>query len=479
MKTPPAKPNRGAANASSTRARSGASSSPNSNQEERAGVETRRAALEILLAVQERGAFADAMLGNRITGFAPADRRLVTRLVLGTLAWQARLDYEIERLAGRQLRAIDPAVLTILRLGLFQLRFLDRIPAHAVVDTAVNLAKSNRETRAASGMVNAVMRRATRESAPMPPREGNLAAHLAIAYSHPRWLVERFIEWFGAADAELLIAADNEAAPNVIRLNLARASRAEILERLVADGFEVDAGGRALETIILKSAVRFESEAYRAGLFHAQSEASQLVARMLAPPPGATVADCAAAPGGKSTHLAEMVGDSGRVIAIDVNFGGLKQARSLAHRLGHRQIDFIRADLATAAPPLSPASFGHVLLDAPCTGIGTLREHPEIRWRVAPADPARMAKLQVRMLENAAALVRAGGVIVYSVCSVAPEEGQGVVAAFLSAHPDFQIDREPPNRDELAGLLDEEGFMRTRPDRDGVDGFFAARLRWR
>ncbi|HEY6419414.1 MAG TPA: 16S rRNA (cytosine(967)-C(5))-methyltransferase RsmB [Candidatus Binataceae bacterium] len=474
---PPAKTktNRGIANANDARA----SSSP----DQRAGLETRRAALEILVAVAERGAFADAMLGARIPGFAPADRRLVTRLVLGTLAWQARLDYEIERLAGRKLRSIDPAVLALLRLGLFQLRFLDRVPAHAAVDTAVTLAKERRETRAASGMVNAVMRRATRETIPMPPRERDLTAHLAIAYSHPRWLVERFIEWFGEADAEHLMTADNEAAPNVIRLNLGRASRAEILERLAADGFEVDAGGRALETIILKSAARFESESYRAGLFHAQSEASQLVARMLAPQPGATVVDCAAAPGGKSTHLAEMVGEGGRVIALDVNFGGLKQARSLAHRLGHRHIDFVRADLAVAAPPLRPASFDYVLLDAPCTGLGTLREHPEIRWRVTPADTARMAALQMRMLANAASMVRAGGAIVYSVCSLAPEEGGGVIAAFLGAHRAFHVDseplREPPNREAFAGLLDEDGIMRTRPDRGGLDGFFAVRLQRR
>ena len=410
--------------------------------------------------------------------FAPADRRLITRLVLGTLAWQGRLDYELAHLTGRKLHGIQPAALAIMRMGLFQLRFLDRIPQHAVVDTAVSIAKRIPEARKASGFVNAVMRRATRETAPMPAREGGEKSEkgfLAIAYSHPRWMVERFVDWFGVANAERLMAANNDAAPNVIRLNLARGSRAEIIEKLSADGFEIGAPGHAPETIVPSGAPHFESRAYRDGLFHAQSEASQMAARMLAPRAGATVVDCAAAPGGKTTHLAEMVGERGRVIALDVNLGGLKNARGLAQRLRHRNIEFVCADLMTAAP-LVPSRFEYVLLDAPCTGIGTLREHPDIKWRLKPSDPARMAAIQSRMLENAAALVRPGGALVYSVCSIAPEEGEGVVDGFLARHHDFEIDRGVAGRDEFRDVIDARGFMKTRPDVGGLDGFFAARL---
>jgi 16S rRNA (cytosine967-C5)-methyltransferase len=288
-------------------------------------------------------------------------------------------------------------------------------------------------------------------------------------------MVERFITWFGVADAERLMAANNEAAPNVIRLNLARGSRAEIIERLSKDGFEIGANGRAPETIVLGGAPQFESVSYREGLFHAQSEASQMVARMLAPRAGATVVDCAAAPGGKSTHLAEIVGERGRVIAVDLNRNGLKNVRNLARRLRHTNIEFVCADLTTA-PPLRAASVEYVLLDAPCTGLGTLREHPEIRWRLKPDDPARMAAIQLRMLENAAALVRPGGAIVYSVCSLAPAEGEGVIDEFLAKHSEFEIDLRPPNYDEMKDVLDVRGFMKTRPDLGGLDGFFAARL---
>jgi 16S rRNA (cytosine967-C5)-methyltransferase len=288
-------------------------------------------------------------------------------------------------------------------------------------------------------------------------------------------MVERFVDWFGVANAERLMTANNDAAPNVIRLNLGRGSRAEIIEKLSADGFEIGAGGRTPETIMLKSAPRFESSAYRDGLFHAQSEASQMVARMLAPKAGATVVDCAAAPGGKATHLAEMVGEGGRVIAVDLNFNGLRNARDLARRLRHRNVEFVCADL-TGAPPFAESSVEYVLLDAPCTGLGTLREHPEIKWRLKPTDPARMAAIQSRMLEHAAALVRSGGAIVYSVCSIAPEEGENVVDKFLARYNNFEIDRAVAGRDEFRDVIDARGFMKTRPDLGGLDGFFAARL---
>jgi 16S rRNA (cytosine967-C5)-methyltransferase len=276
------------------------------------GLASRLVAADILFRVDRESAYADVLLGARLPEFAPADRRLITRIVLGTIAWQGRLDYELKRLTGRELISIQPVALEILRMGLFQLRFLDRIPPHAVVDTAVSIAKRNAQARRAAGFVNAVMRRATRETAPMPSRDRNEKSFLAVAYSHPRWMVERFVDWFGVANAERLMTANNDAAPNVIRLNLTRGSRADIIEKLSADGFEIGAAGRAPETIVLNGAPHFESRSYREGLFHAQSEASQMAVRMLAPRAGATVVDCAAAPGGKATHLAEMVGERGR-----------------------------------------------------------------------------------------------------------------------------------------------------------------------
>jgi 16S rRNA (cytosine967-C5)-methyltransferase len=439
------------------------------------GLPARQIALEILMAVERRGSYADAMLGTRVPALTPPDRRLTTRLVLGTIAWRARLDYELERFCGRDLAGIQPEALTIMRMGLLQIRFLDRIAPHAAVSTSVELAKRSRPASAAAGFVNAVMRRATREKVALPARSDDEVGWLAIAYSHPRWMVERFIDWFGQDAAERLMAANNEAAPNVVRLNLARGSREQIVRHLQADGMEVEGLARFQETATLRGAARFDSPTYRGGLFQPQSEASQLVARLLAPRGGAAVADCAAAPGGKTAHLAELVGPDGRVTAMDMNFAGLKSARRLCRQLRHPNVQFLQADTSSQVP-LAEGSFDCVLLDAPCTGLGTLREHPEIRWRLRPGDPARMAVLQSQMLANAGVLVRPGGAMVYSVCSLAPEEGEDVVRAFLDTHRAFQLDSQPSNREVFKCLLDAQGMMRTRPDLGGLDGFFAARL---
>jgi 16S rRNA (cytosine967-C5)-methyltransferase len=405
----------------------------------------------------------------------PADRRLLTTLVLGTIAWQGRLDYELAQLSSRRLDALDPEIRVILRLGLYQLRHLSRIPPHAAVDTSVRLTRKHKGS-GASGFVNAVLRGSLRNPVSLPPRAcAQDAEYLAIAYSHPQWLVERFVEWFGDA-AEAIMAANNEAAPNAIRLNLARGTADAILKRIEADGMEVASRGLFPETILLKGAPLFDSPSYRKGHFSAQSEASQMVTHLLAPEPGATVIDCAAAPGGKSAHLAELVGPEGKVIALDINLAGLRQARTVAARLGHRNIHFLRSD-TTASIPLPRHTFHYVLLDAPCTGLGTLREHPEIRWRLNPSDFARMANLQSPMLENAATMVAPGGVIVYSVCSPAPEEGAMVVNAFLASHSEFTIDVNSARSTPLADVIEADGFMRTRPDLASRDGFFAARLR--
>ena len=434
------------------------------------GQPARRIALEILLRVDRDRAFADVLLGHRLRAIAnPADRRLVTQLVLGTIAWQLRLDFELAQHATRPLAELDPAIRTILRMGLYQLRLLTRIPPHAVVDTAVP------RQSAAGGFVNAVLRNAIRTPARMPKRGADAAAYLAITCSHPQWMVERFIEWFGVDAAEAIMNANNAAAPTAIRLNLSQGAPEELIDRVTHDGMTIARCGIFPETLILDGAASFDSESFRAGLFTPQSEASQIVGRLVAPSPGAMIVDCAAAPGGKSTHLAELTGARGWVIALDRNATGLKNARAIARRLGHHNIHLARCDVASALP-LRPGSADYVLLDAPCTGLGTLREHPEIRWRLEPGDFARMARLQATMLENAAAIVAPGGVIVYAVCSLAPPEGAGVVNDFLERHPAFTVDRKSVVITQLADLIDAEGFLRTRPDRESRDGFFAARL---
>ena len=341
-----------------------------------------------------------------------------------------------------------------------------------------------------SGFINAVLRKATRQKAPVFRIANDEIGSLALKYSHPRWVAERFVATFGRIDAETLMAADNEAAPTAIRLNLARTPREEILARLMSDGLEVAAEGRFPETLILNGSPQMESGSFREGLFHVQSEASQIIARMLAPAPGAVVVDCSAAPGGKATHLAEIVGgpdphplplreagperERGNVIALDLNFAGLRTTRSIAKRLGH-------ANLLTSVPILLERFRYGPRASTTCCSMrraqGPARSGSIRRFGgVKPTDPERMARLQMAMLRNAAAVLRPGGAIVYSVCSLMPEEGPGVVAQFLAENPQYEIDVHPSVQTQIADLLCEDGTLLTRPDRSGLDGFFAARI---
>ncbi len=436
-----------------------------------AGIQARRIALEILIRVGTEGAFADVLLGSWLAGLDnPADRRLVTQLVLGTIAWRGRLDYELARFSSRPLKAIEPPILNLMRMGLYQLRMLTRVPAHAALDTSVRLAREISGNASVRGFVNAVLRAATRIGPSLPDRSRDEIEYLSVLYSHPRWLVEKFRSWFGPDQAETIMAANNQAAPNASRLNLARRTAQELSERIEHDGMRVARRGVFPETIILEGAPLFDSSSYRDGIFTMQSEASQVIARMLAPPRGATVLDCAAAPGGKTAHLAELVGSMGRVIAVDRKLSGLRQARAVASRLGHQNIDFIRCDL-TRFLPFSRRSFRYVLLDAPCSGLGTLREHPEIRWRLSPDDFERMSRLQQRMLDEVAELVGAEGTLVYSVCSPAPEEGLELVKAFLRNHADFQAEQTADPRE--CSVVPAVSLDKQVSDA----GFFAARLR--
>jgi 16S rRNA (cytosine967-C5)-methyltransferase len=438
------------------------------------GLAARRVALQILIRVERDCAFADILLGHRLGDFAVIDRRLITQLVLGTIAWQGRLDFELSRHSNRPLERLAPEVLSALRMGLFQIRIMSRIPPHAGVDTAVSLTRELAGIGGA-GFVNAVLRSAIRDPVGLPPRDGNEAEYLAVAYSHPRWLVEKLIAWFGLSAAESLMAANNEPAPNVLRLNLGRGTAEEILLLLGHDGMPVARSGRLRETVVLKGAPILDGNTWSAGFFQLQGEASQLVSRLLAPSPKALVIDCAAAPGGKATHLAELIGPEGKVVAFDLSFTGLLNVRSTASRLGHRNVLIARVDTSLSLP-LRPRSANFVLLDAPCSGLGTLRQHPEIRWRLSEDRIERMAMVQRTMLREAATVVAAGGVLVYAVCSLAPQEGPAIISAFLADNPDFEIDRRPPLAEHLREVIGSDGCVRTRPDVHGLDGFFVARL---
>ncbi|MEO8604489.1 MAG: 16S rRNA (cytosine(967)-C(5))-methyltransferase RsmB [bacterium] len=437
----------------------------------------RRLAWQVLLAVED-GAFADAALGGALSGLRleTRDRALATQLVYGTLAWQGLLDHILKSL-GRPPAKLDAPIRVVLRLALFQLVKLDRVPPFAAVDTSVELSKTVKGG-VASGMVNALLRRFLREGKPLAlPPQADRAAHLALTTSHPQWLVEHWRRELGDESTEALLVADNTAAPTVLRVNTARTSRERLLVALVDAGLAARPTPFAAHGVILEQAAELtQLLPWRDGWFTVQGEASQLVAALLGARPGTRVLDVCAAPGGKALAVAEAVGVTGRVVALDRAGAGLRNLRREAGRLGF-SLSPLQAD-ATQLPLAPSQRFDAVLVDAPCTGLGTLRQHPEIRWRRTPRDVTELASLQRAILSSAAPFVRPGGGLVYATCTIVQAENDAVVDAFLAAHPDFAPEDAAPYLPSAAQtLVDARGALRTFPQRDGLDGFFAMRLK--
>ena len=428
--------------------------------------DARAVAHDVLVRVETEDAFADVLLAHRLAGdaLAPNDRALATELVYGTLVWQGRLDHFLRALLHEPLERLDPPVRAALRLGLYQLRVLERVPAYAAVDGSVRLAG-----RRASGLVNAVLRRATREAEPTLPADP--IDSLAVEWSHPRWLVERWVAELGADEAAALLEANTQTPHVAIRPNPRRTTPDALRSTLAAAGIATHPSEVVDEALVVESrAARLRDlPAWREGLFAFQGEASQLVARLVDAPPDARVLDACAAPGGKTLAIAERAAAGRAIAAFDRNRGGLRRLVGEAARLG---VDVVVAGADARRPPTA-CTFDAVLLDAPCSGLGTLRRHPESKWRRRPEDVARLAALQRELVAGVAPLVKPGGLLVYAVCTRTRDETTDVVGALLESHPRFVVE---PAR---GPCVDTDGCLRTAPHRHGLDGFFAARLRAR
>lgn len=455
----------------------------------RAASAARRAAFEILRRVEDEGAFAAPLLASVAGELRADDRALCYELVLGCLRHQLWLDRLTELLAGRSASGVDAPVRRALRLGLYQLRFLSRVPASAAVNESVNLVHEAR-LRSAAGFVNAVLRRATREPALDPtaniedPQE-----RLSVETSHPQWLVERWTKAFGAEEAAAFARANNRTPSAAFRVNPLRdESGARVIAKLKAEG------GEPLASVVAPGAWRIESaggvvvggssgggsvgallrELAVAGEIYMQDEASQLVAHVVGVVAGERVLDVCAAPGSKTTQLAASAvaaGGGAFVVAGDRYAHRLRLVEEAAARQGLENIRTLVYD-AEEALPFTDGLFGRVLVDAPCTGTGTLRHNPEIRWRITPVDIAELSARQSRILFEAARVVRPGGRLVYSTCSVEREENESVVSAFLEARTDF---RQVSLKGTVAdAFLTNEGAARTWPHRDDTDGFYVA-----
>ena len=451
----------------------------------------RLAAYEALRAVNGRAADLPAALARVRSGLRDErDRALAGEIVTGTLRWQGAFDRVIGVLSGRPLDRLDPEVLDILRLTVFQLLHLDRVPASAAVNDAVQLTRKAGKSSSAS-FVNAVLRRASRQRAglPLPPRTvGDAAAeldYLETTLSHPRWLVERWRDRYGFEAAEAWCRFNNSPAALTLRANRLQVTRESLAEALHAAGVETTPTRFAPDGLVVRrgnplgSDLEFpahgdliDRNSRSDPWFVVQDEASQLVAVVARATAGQRVLDACAAPGGKTTAMAADMGDRGLLIASDVR---PKRVRLLAETVRNAGARCVRVIQANAAQPLPFADvFDLVLIDAPCSGLGTLRRDPDIKWRRSPDEFPALASLQLRILTSAAAVVRGGGRILYSTCSSEIEENDEVVERFLTAHPGFRLSPlQFPAAPELVGS---DGYFRTLPFRDGLEAFFAAAL---
>lgn len=428
----------------------------------------RRSAFEILRRVEMESAFASVLLATLDPGMREDDRALCHELVLGVLRRKLWLERVIEHFAGRSVSKLDLSVRLALKLGLYQLRFLTRIPASAAVNESVNLVRARRE-KSAAGFVNAVLRRATREPEYDPTSEVNdQVEKLSIETSHPVWLVERWVKAFGFDEAAEFVRAQNEAPPTAFRFT-ARGHRDEVIDELRSGAAELVASKISPDAWRVKGASAATHKLVDRGAIYIQDEASQLLAHMLDAQPGNRVLDVTAAPGSKATHIATLA-PRARVVAGDLYSHRAVTMRQLAERQG-AHVHVVLHD-ATKTLPFPNDSFERVLLDAPCSGTGTLRRNPEIRYRLREEDISQLSLQQRSMLENAADVLRPGGRLIYSTCSVEPEENEQVVDGFLAGHSEF-VRAAPAAPKELITV---DGYARTWPHRNGCDGFFIACL---
>jgi 16S rRNA (cytosine967-C5)-methyltransferase len=441
----------------------------------------RQAAYDVLRAVSTGRADLPAALARVRPGLPDErDRALAAEIATGTVRWQGAFDVVIAAFAARPAEKLDPEVLDILRMTAFQLLHLDRVPASAAVNDAVNLARKAGKT-SASGLVNAVLRRISRERArlPLPLRPASsddraaAIAYLSSTLSHPAWLVARWLDRHGFEAAESWAQFDNGPAALTLRVNTLRTTREALATLLDTHGVATEPTRFAPHGLVVREGNPLLTPLGNAGLFFVQDESSQLVALLTAAAPGERVLDACASPGGKTTAMAAAMEDRGLVVATDIRARRVDLLARTVDAAGTTCVRIVQADAAELLP--FDRGFDCVLLDAPCSGLGTLRRDPDIRWRRTEASLPALAATQVAMLRRVAEVVEPGGRLIYATCSSEPEENEEVVARFLSERRDFTTApvRLPAGIRQLIGA---DGHFRTFPFRDQLEPFFAAML---
>jgi 16S rRNA (cytosine967-C5)-methyltransferase len=443
--------------------------------------EARRAAFDALRRVEMEEAYASNILASeRHENLSREDHALLQELVLGVLRWQGQLDFLIEHYTQRKLTKLDTEVVIALRMGLYQLRFLSRIPPHAAINEAVKLVKEQRKQSAAP-LVNAVLRAAQRAADVDLTRSiEDPSSQLSIEVSHPAWLIERWIGRFGEEEARVLALANNTTPRQSFRFNTKHITESEIRAWFESEGIKIRESGLTPGAIFTeKGSLTVNSKPVREAWITFQDEASQLVAHLTVPRPNEIeplrFLDLCAAPGNKTMLISSRLPEKSLVVAGDFHFHRLRAMRELSADQGHERPNLIQLDASQDLPFAQPGNFDLVLLDAPCSGLGTLARHPEIKWRMNLEKVLELSVLQSMLLENATGQVRPGGLIIYAVCSTEIEEGEEVVSRFRQIHSEYRdVTRERliESGVDPAPLLTSSFGARTFPHRQGTEGFF-------
>lgn len=439
----------------------------------------RRSAAEILQRIAREHAFADQLVDRELKSdhLKGPDRGLLNELVFGVLRRQGTLDHIIGKLLDQPLSRLETRVLILLRLGLYQLGYLDRIPESAAVNETVQLAKSMAPR--ASGLVNAILRSylRTKQQISFPDPLIDPAASIAVRHSHPEWLVRQWIDQLGIDETEALAAAASSPPPLTLRTNTLKIEQKGLLDLFSGNAIAATPCPYSSHGIILEKRHPITSlPGFSEGLFIVQDEASQIAGFLLEPQPGERILDGCAAPGGKATHLAQLMGNHGELLALDISPKKLRLIEETSARLSIGIISTGAANLRLA-DTLPHTSFDRILLDAPCSGLGIIRRNPEAKWRLTPQDIERLSLTQRILLENVWHVLKPGGTLVYSTCSTSLQENEEVVLDFVSRHTDCVLENLHQLLPEWSDLFTPSGMFRAWPHHHGMDGFFAARLR--
>lgn len=439
----------------------------------------RHCAFSVLQRIYSTDLHADDLMDQELSKglLQGPDRSLFAEMVYGVLRRQGTLDHYLSQLLQQPAERMELQVMIMLRLGLYQLMFLDRVPQHAAVHESVELAKC--QLPRASGLVNGVLRNFIRKRGILfsPELIAEPAVRISASYSVPLWLAEQWLLQFRTEDAADLAAASSEIPALTLRTNTLLCSREEMREKLAASGIDSSPCRFSPEGLMLSGRHRVaELPGFNEGLFAVQDEASQLAVHLLDPRPGDSVLDVCAAPGGKSTHIAQLMGGGGSLYATDINMRKVQKIIDSAKRLG---LTGIQAEVGDALSPdyMRGMEFDRILLDAPCSGLGVIRRNPETRWRILPSHLPRFAQRQRALIANVATLLKPGGILLYSTCSTSLEENEEIIEDFLSCRPEFVLEDMTTLFPEWEAVFSSTGNLRLWPHRHGTDGFFAARIR--